>query len=223
MANTPFLDLVKPAGTDKALVSVINSNSDKIDGGVSTLSDQIAKLNSDENTTTDILASALAATRTTFFKGSGSGYTGNIPAQSALNYGSFIVNVRNTYRYVIGVNTEGKVFTNVYGGSSWYGWKQLAINEELGGTKFLTFNVNNSSVTIDLSNGFRGVLFSSSAYSSEEGIYSVRTSSAGGVSMGTFFASSGLTFNTSENNKLTISSTRYVEFTLTIMNGTASK
>ena len=42
MANTPFLDLVKPAGTDRALVSVINSNSDKIDGGVSTLSEQIS-------------------------------------------------------------------------------------------------------------------------------------------------------------------------------------
>ena len=42
MANTPFLDLVKPAGTDRALVSVINSNSDKIDGGVSTLSEQKA-------------------------------------------------------------------------------------------------------------------------------------------------------------------------------------
>ena len=41
MANTPFLDLVKPAGTDRALVSVINSNSDKIDTGVSTLSEQI--------------------------------------------------------------------------------------------------------------------------------------------------------------------------------------
>lgn len=31
MANTTNLDLVKPAGTDKALVSVLNANSDKID------------------------------------------------------------------------------------------------------------------------------------------------------------------------------------------------
>lgn len=44
MANTPFLDLVKPAGTDRALVSVINSNSDKIDTGVSTLSEQIGNM-----------------------------------------------------------------------------------------------------------------------------------------------------------------------------------
>lgn len=45
MANTPNLDLVKPAGTDKALVSVINSNSDKIDAGFGSLSDQIETLN----------------------------------------------------------------------------------------------------------------------------------------------------------------------------------
>ena len=31
MANTTNLDLVKPAGTDHALISVLNSNSDKID------------------------------------------------------------------------------------------------------------------------------------------------------------------------------------------------
>ena len=31
MANTPNINLVKPFGTDKALVSVINDNSDKID------------------------------------------------------------------------------------------------------------------------------------------------------------------------------------------------
>ena len=46
MANTPNLDLVKPAGTDKALVSVINSNSDKIDAGFGSLSDQIETVNS---------------------------------------------------------------------------------------------------------------------------------------------------------------------------------
>lgn len=41
MANTPFLNLVKPADTDQALVSVINSNSDKIDEGYGALSDKI--------------------------------------------------------------------------------------------------------------------------------------------------------------------------------------
>ena len=54
MANTPNLDLVKPAGTDKALVSVINSNSDKIDAGFGSLSDQIT------NKTTETLSSSYA-------------------------------------------------------------------------------------------------------------------------------------------------------------------
>ena len=41
MANTPFLNLVKPTDTDQALITDINNNSDKIDTGVSTLSEQI--------------------------------------------------------------------------------------------------------------------------------------------------------------------------------------
>ena len=44
MANTPNIDLVKPAGTDHALVSVLNSNSDKIDSFAGTTNQAIAKL-----------------------------------------------------------------------------------------------------------------------------------------------------------------------------------
>lgn len=46
MANTTNLDLVKPAGTDKALVSVINANSDKIDAFAGTTNQAISTLNS---------------------------------------------------------------------------------------------------------------------------------------------------------------------------------
>jgi hypothetical protein len=42
MANTPNIDLVKPAGTDHALVSVLNSNSDKIDTFAGTTNAAIA-------------------------------------------------------------------------------------------------------------------------------------------------------------------------------------
>ena len=42
MANTPYIDLVKPAGTDKALISVINANSDKIDSAVGGVQDALA-------------------------------------------------------------------------------------------------------------------------------------------------------------------------------------
>ena len=44
MANTPNLDLVKPAGTDQALISVLNSNSDKIDAGFGSLNSKIDAL-----------------------------------------------------------------------------------------------------------------------------------------------------------------------------------
>lgn len=46
MASTQNLNLVKPAGTDKALVSVINSNSDKIDAFAGTTNQAISTLNS---------------------------------------------------------------------------------------------------------------------------------------------------------------------------------
>jgi hypothetical protein len=46
MASTQNLNLVKPAGTDKALVSVINSNSDKIDAFAGTTNQAINTLNS---------------------------------------------------------------------------------------------------------------------------------------------------------------------------------
>ena len=49
MANTPFLNLVKPTDTDQALITDINNNSDKIDTGVSTLSEQCAKFNNLSN------------------------------------------------------------------------------------------------------------------------------------------------------------------------------
>ena len=42
MANTPNIDLGKPAGTDHALVSVLNANSDKIDSFAGTTNQAIA-------------------------------------------------------------------------------------------------------------------------------------------------------------------------------------
>lgn len=47
MANTPNIDLVKPAGTDHALVSVLNANSDKIDTFAGTTNAAIANLGYD--------------------------------------------------------------------------------------------------------------------------------------------------------------------------------
>lgn len=45
MASTQNLNLAKPAGTDKALVSVINSNSDKIDAFAGTTNQALSNIN----------------------------------------------------------------------------------------------------------------------------------------------------------------------------------
>ena len=50
MANTTNLNLAKPAGTDKALVSVLNSNSDKIDAWAGSTNQALSALNSNMTT-----------------------------------------------------------------------------------------------------------------------------------------------------------------------------
>ena len=55
MANTTNIDLVKPAGTDHALVSVINANSDKIDGEAGNVRSNFA-LVQDTNTATQAIS-----------------------------------------------------------------------------------------------------------------------------------------------------------------------
>jgi hypothetical protein len=56
MANTTNLDLVKPAGTDKALVSVINANSDKIDAFAGTTNQALSNVSAPTNITASSLA-----------------------------------------------------------------------------------------------------------------------------------------------------------------------
>lgn len=147
MANTPFLDLVKPAGTDRALVSVINSNSDKIDGGVSTLSEQIAHV-AIANEYTTVLA-AINAYRTTkklpftIQKRGDGAYTdlpsgvNNVCEWCAICYGS---DQRVTVQLTIftsGSSNNGKTFTaNIYNGAYIFNWEQLVTKSELEPTAY---------------------------------------------------------------------------------------
>ena len=99
MANTPFLDLVKPAGTDRALVSVINSNSDKIDTGVSTLSEQITyiKLTSATDFNTLTVGSNKKAKH---YRGENIGNNTNIPsgfAGSNIPWGMDVIPIGDSY------------------------------------------------------------------------------------------------------------------------------
>lgn len=96
-----------------------------IEGQLASQNEAIANVNSDENLTNDILADALNCTKTTFFKGSGSNYTGTVPV-SDYKYATFMVNVRDANRTVIAESSTGGIATNGYNGVQWAGWKQLA-------------------------------------------------------------------------------------------------
>lgn len=77
-----------------------------------------------ERGTSDVLADALSAQRTTIYKGVGSSYTGNIPNNN-LAYGIFVVFVRTTDRFVLGFDVAGNEWFTVYNGSSWTNWEKL--------------------------------------------------------------------------------------------------
>lgn len=131
MANTPFLDLVKPAGTDHALVSVINSNSDKIDGGVSTLSEQIAKKIATNGTSARNLSTYTAKTlidecvsngnKIYYCSASGGNKLSDLPVTQA---GTYIIYCDAYYKGLEFHGTNGIVYLFDYGNNS---WKQLAL------------------------------------------------------------------------------------------------
>ena len=135
--STTNLGLIKPDGTDKIRIAQINQNMDTLDtkiGAVGNTSLQsqvsennaaIANLDTDTNSTNDILADALNCTKSKFFKGSGTAYTGEIP-DSNYKYGVFHVDVRGTRKFVTGINTAGLTAVNAYDGSTWTGWQSTA-------------------------------------------------------------------------------------------------
>ena len=86
--------------------------------------------NSNSNSTKDIIADALACTRTKFFYGAGANYTGTVP-DANYKYGTFIVNVRGDDRHIIAQSGTGDFATNSYR-NGWSGWKVVADASELG-------------------------------------------------------------------------------------------
>lgn len=109
----------------------------------------IAKLDSNTNETTDILASAVSCTKTTFFKTSGSSsYVGTLPSND-YKVSTFIVTIRSGGRFVTAINSVGAVATNYYNGSSWSGWQELELKSELSTTSptvTKTANIKTNSV-----------------------------------------------------------------------------
>ena len=89
-----------------------------------------------------------------------------------------------------------------------------ALNSEiysmLSGVSFITFQTSsNISATLNLVNGFRGLLFCASAYASNAGIINIAVTNSGVVSAVAIIGASEITINTSVNNKITVSSTQW--------------
>lgn len=157
MANTPFLNLVKPTDTDQALITDINNNSDKIDTGVSTLSEQIATYEIPTDTIANIeaalatYASGLAnneirtvkftvSTATTVFLASS--YMGTIRKVAT---GRFNILVQ-------GFLDESKLVMGNYRNSTWT-WQQLATKNSTPTTVAVNATVpkNNGTVNVNYS------------------------------------------------------------------------
>lgn len=128
MASTQNLNLAKPAGTDKALVSVLNSNSDKIDAWAGTTNQALSNLDT-PTVTADILASALQTTKAKLFRGSGSSYTGTLPDNS-FKWGTFSVEPYDNGRTVFALS-DGHAAINYYNGTAWTGWQQLELKSNI--------------------------------------------------------------------------------------------
>jgi len=145
MANTTNLNLVKPAGTDYALVSVINGNMDIIDSKVGAIpanesaQSQITALNNQigafsfvqlpSGTHTLDYALSLPAPGYKFFSLSGSSaYGGDLPSDNFKWGMGIIISRMNQSRTVIMFAAGKKPALNAYNESSWGGWKDFSGN-----------------------------------------------------------------------------------------------
>ena len=126
--------------------------------------------------------------------------------------------------YITAITNQSVPYTCVgkLAGSTFH-WELLALKSELSGVKFVSFQVSSGvSVTLNLGNTFRGILFCSSVYNVSAGVFNVVTNNSGGVSASAIAGGSEITFNTTVNNKITVSSSNYVVCTLMILLSEAS-
>lgn len=125
MANTPFLNLVKPTDTDQALITDINNNSDKIDTGVSTLSEQIttkyAKFDIENES---IVSSDVHSLGQGNYRMNGG--AANLPVAVA---GVATVIYRNSNTKWLTYRTDdGRIYEQMCASGTWTAWKQLSPN-----------------------------------------------------------------------------------------------
>jgi hypothetical protein len=125
MANTTNLNLVKPAGTDKALVSVLNSNSDKIDAWAGSTNQALSALT----------AKATISDCNTY-NAEGIGRIVDSTANRPFNYGVLenLIYSLSGYRAQLAVSVSSQAYayrTSNDGGSTWSQWKELALKSDV--------------------------------------------------------------------------------------------
>ena len=135
--QTTNLGLTLPIGSEKVSRQIINQNNQLIDdfagqttSNFTTVNTAIGNINSDNNSTTDILASALNCTKTTFFNGAGGSYTGTLPPKAPITFkwSTFMVNVKDTIKTVIAHSPGNVIYTNTYDNGAWAGWREVISN-----------------------------------------------------------------------------------------------
>jgi hypothetical protein len=159
MANTTNLNLAKPAGTDKALVSVLNSNSDKIDAWAGTTNQALSNVNNELDTflnvPTETYSGDLNTLLTPGMYNLGSGATNTPPTLSAgrleVSVGDNVDYVRQTYYG--GYNADIFTRTRYYyrGEFVWNSWQQLALKTDVSATASKAMTGGNN-VTIAIQN-----------------------------------------------------------------------
>jgi len=135
MANTTNLNLAKPAGKDKALVSVLNSNSDKIDAWAGSTNQAISNIRQNE-IVIPITENTDLNTLTTpgYYNLYGAKSLVNAPASGANRLGLLVQRAESTqYVYQIAtdnVNDATGVYVRSCKGGTWSAWQQLALKSE---------------------------------------------------------------------------------------------
>lgn len=235
MANTTNLDLVKPAGTDYALISMINENMEKIDAFAGSTNQAIAQLATTENLGTSFTTLASFESALDTYCGSMTDYTSkNIyacfttassPFSNTYYLGTVQKIVSNRYQTVLcQTNSENVIYG--YRTNDGWTWDFLAKKSEVENK--LSFvacgNVSSTSpMTITTSNNGRYIVALISA-SGRTGLYSVMVNSSGTITVVDLVAASSITVASNGTNKLKITSTSTSSAStyIVIFNGTAS-
>ena len=105
-------------------------------------------------TTNDILTDAKSIGGTKVFTGTGSSYTGTVPNIN-YKYGVFFCTKRGSSVHVVACSEYDEYATNTWTGSSWTGWKELALKSNIPNVNVQTGGLTtNVATTFSLTKNF---------------------------------------------------------------------